>query len=271
MNRSSIKYVKEKLNNHKAKKRFGQNFLIDENISKKIVDIASCKNIKTLEIGPGLGALSELLLLNSKSLDAFEIDKDLYDVLNNEIVDDRFKIYNVDFLDVDLSKYEKEPLNIVSNLPYYVTTPILFKLFNSKLDIKKITVMIQKEVASRLVAKPKTKDYNALSVIVAYLFNVKYEFTVNKTSFFPAPDVSSAVVSFTYKVDRNYEYEAKLFEIIKNSFKMKRKTLYNNLKDFLNKDKIDEIYRQLNFKESIRAEELLLEDFINIYNIVYED
>lgn len=271
MNRSSLKYVKEKLNNNRAKKRFGQNFLIDENISKKIVNIASDKNTKTLEIGPGLGALSELLLLNSKSLEAFEIDKDLYNVLKEEIINDNFKIHNVDFLDVDLKEYENEPLNIVSNLPYYVTTPILFKLFNSKLNINKITVMIQKEVASRLTAKPKTKDYNALSVIVSYLFDVNYEFTVNKTSFYPSPDVSSAVVSFTYKVKRDFDYEAKLFELIKESFKMKRKTLYNNLKEYLDKDKITEIYNKLKFSDSIRAEELTLDDYINIYNIVYED
>ena len=196
MNNASLNYVKIKLNDRKAKKRFGQNFLVDSNIAKKICSISSDKLTKTIEIGPGLGALTEYLVNNSKSLDAYEIDKDLYEILKEEFKD--ASIYNEDFLDTDLSKY-KEPINVVSNLPYYVTTPILFKLFNSKLDIKKITVMVQKEVADRFTAKPKTKDYNALSIIVNYLFVVKNEFNVGASNFYPSPNVSSSVISFVPK------------------------------------------------------------------------
>lgn len=267
MNNASITYVKSKLNNHKAKKRFGQNFLIDANIAKKISLLATDPKIKTIEIGPGLGSLTEFIVKNSLSVDAYEIDKDLYAVLKEEFPN--ASIYNEDFLDTDISIY-KEPINIVSNLPYYVTTPILFKLFNSKLDIKKITVMVQKEVADRFTAKPKTKDYNALSIIVSYLFDVNYEFTVNPSSFYPSPKVSSSVISFIPKIKRNYEYEEKLFEIIENSFRMRRKTLYNNLKDKYEEDKIKNIFETLNIKENVRAEELSLSDYENIYKVIYE-
>ena len=267
MNNASITYVKTKLNDRKAKKRFGQNFLIDANISKKICMIASDKLTKTIEIGPGLGALTEYLVNNSKGLDAYEIDSDLYEIIKDEFQD--ASIYNVDFLDTDLSIYN-EPVNIVSNLPYYVTTPILFKLFNSKLDIQKITVMVQKEVADRFTAKPKTKDYNALSIIVSYLFDVKNEFTVGPSSFYPAPQVSSSVITFKPKLQRNYEYESKLFEIIENSFRMRRKTLYNNLKEKYDEEKIKKIYSLLKIKENVRAEELSLKDYENIYKVIYE-
>ena len=267
MNNASISYVKSKLNNRGAKKRFGQNFLIDANIAKKISLLATEKNTKSIEIGPGLGALTEFIIENSKSLDAYEIDRDLYTILKEEF--SNASIYNSDFLDVDLDIY-KEPVNVVSNLPYYVTTPILFKIFNSKMDIKKITVMVQKEVADRFIAKPKTKDYGALSIIVSYLFDVKYEFTVNPGSFYPSPKVSSAVVSFTPKVKRDFEYETKLFEIIENSFRMRRKTLYNNLKGMYEEDKIKRIFETLSIKENARAEELSLDDYQNIYKVIYE-
>lgn len=267
MNNASVSYVKEKLNDRKAKKRFGQNFLIDANIAKKISLIATNQNIRTIEIGPGLGALTEFILENSKSLDAYEIDRDLFEILKNEFPN--ASIYNEDFLDADLSIYN-EPINVVSNLPYYVTTPILFKLFNSKLDIQKITVMVQKEVADRFTAKPKTKDYNALSIIVSYLFDVKYEFTVNASSFYPSPKVSSSVISFTPKIKRDFEYEEKLFELIENSFRMRRKTLYNNLKDIYDDEKIEKIYKELNINEKTRAEELTLNDYQNIYKVIYE-
>lgn len=267
MNKASISYVKTTLNDKKAKKRFGQNFLIDANIAKKIALISSDKATQTIEIGPGLGALTEFLENNSKSLDAYEIDADLYNILINEFPN--ISINNIDFLEVDLSIY-KGPINVVSNLPYYVTTPILFKLFNSKLDINKITVMVQKEVADRFTAKPKTKDYNALSIIVSYLFDVKYEFTVGPNSFYPSPKVSSSVISFTPKIKRNFEYENKLFELIENSFRMRRKTLYNNLKDIYDSNKIEQVYKDLSLNEKTRAEELTLEDYQNIYKVIYE-
>ena len=170
---SNINYVKNTLGNLKAKKRFGQNFLIDTNIVDNIAKRSCDINKRTIEIGPGLGALSEQLLKYSKCVDAYEIDKDMYNILKKTINDKRFNIYLEDFLKTDLSKYQNEDLCICSNLPYYVTTPILFKIFNSSLNITKITVMVQKEVGERFKAKLGEEDYNALSIIVQYLYFIQ--------------------------------------------------------------------------------------------------
>ena len=268
---SNINYVKKTLGDLKAKKKFGQNFLIDSNIVDNIAKNACDVNCLTIEIGPGLGALSEMLLKYSKCVDAYEIDKDMYEILNNSITDERFHVYLKDFLDVDLSKYEGQEIRVCSNLPYYVTTPILFKLFNSNLDISKITVMVQKEVCDRFKAKVGSEDYNALSIIVQYLYDVKLEMNVSKAVFYPSPKVDSAVVSFTPKFKRNFEYEKGLFEFIENCFVNRRKTLNNNLKNFLDVDSISRIYKTLNLKDSVRAQELDLETFIKMYEVAYEN
>ena len=268
---SNINYVKKALGDLKAKKKFGQNFLIDSNIVDNIAKNACDVNCLTIEIGPGLGALSEMLLKYSKCVDAYEIDKDMYEILSNSITDERFHVYLKDFLDVDLSKYESQEIRVCSNLPYYVTTPILFKLFNSNLDISKITVMVQKEVCDRFKAKVGSEDYNALSIIVQYLYDVKLEMNVSKAVFYPSPKVDSAVVSFTPKFKRNFEYEKGLFEFIENCFVNRRKTLNNNLKNFLDVDSISRIYKTLNLKDSVRAQELDLETFIKMYEVAYEN
>ena len=268
---SNINYVKKTLGDLKAKKKFGQNFLIDSNIVDNIAKNACDVNCLTIEIGPGLGALSEMLLKYSKCVDAYEIDKDMYEILNNSITDERFHVYLSDFLDTDLSKYEGQEIRVCSNLPYYVTTPILFKLFNSNLDISKITVMVQKEVCDRFKAKTGSEDYNALSIIVQYLYDVKVEMNVSKTVFYPSPKVDSAVVSFVPKFKRNFEYEKGLFEFIENCFVNRRKTLNNNLKNFLDVDSISRIYKTLNLKDSVRAQELDLETFIKMYEVAYEN
>ena len=265
---SNINHVKSVLGELKAKKKFGQNFLIDSNIVEKIAKNACDENDLTIEIGPGLGALTEMLLKYSKAVDAYEIDRDMYEILNNTISDDRLNIYLEDFLDTDLSRYNNEAIRVCSNLPYYVTTPILFKLFESDLNIKKITVMVQREVADRFKAKIGSEDYNALSIIVQYLYDVKFEMAVPKSVFYPSPNVDSAVISFTPKVVRNKEYENKLFELIKNCFKMRRKTLHNNLKQFLDEDTITKIYETLKLSQTIRAQELSLDDYINISKII---
>lgn len=268
---SNINYVKEVLGELKAKKKFGQNFLIDSNVVNKIAMGACDENCLTIEIGPGLGALSEMLLKYSKRVVAYEIDKDMYDILNRTITDERFNVYLEDFLDTDLSVYKDEEIRICSNLPYYVTTPILFKLFNSNLNISKITVMVQKEVADRFKAPVNSEDYNALSLIVQYLYDVKLEMFVSKAVFYPSPKVDSAVISFTPKIQRNFEYEKGLFEFIEKCFAKRRKTLNNNLKDFLGKEEIDRIYERLALKESVRAQELELETFIKMYEVAYEE
>ena len=269
MARATITYVKNRLNDKYAKKKFGQNFLIDDNVVDKIAKIACDRSLLTIEIGPGLGALSEHLLNYSKEVIAYEIDKDMYEILLDEFKDEpRFSVNLYDFLDVDLTIYEGQKLNIASNLPYYVTTPILFKLFQSHLDFNKITVMVQKEVCDRFVAKVNSEDYNALSLIVQYLFDVKMEMNVKKTCFYPEPKVDSAIVSFTPKRERNFEYEEGLFTFMENCFVKRRKTLNNNLKEFLDKDVIDKLYKDCDLKENVRAQELELEDFIRLYEVL---
>lgn len=271
MSRASISYVKSVLGDKHAKKKFGQNFLIDDNIVDKIAKVACDPNVHTIEIGPGLGALTEHLIKYSLSVDAYEIDKEMYDILTREFKDEeKLQVNLKDFLDVDLDVYKDKKINIASNLPYYVTTPILFKLFESDLDINKITVMVQKEVADRFNAPVNSEDYNALSIIVQYLFNVKLEMNVPKSCFNPVPGVDSAVISFTPKITRNYEYEKGLFTFIEKCFMKRRKTLNNNLKEFLDKETIEKIYSNLELKDSVRAQELTLEEFIKIYGVINE-
>lgn len=268
MNNASLTYVKKALNSGHAKKKYGQNFLIDANIASKIANIAANKDMLTIEVGPGLGALSEYLCKYSLSVDAYEIDKDMVDILNEDINEDNFKVYHEDFLDTDLSKYKGQVINFASNLPYYVTTPILFKLFKSNLNINKITVMVQKEVADRFNATVNSKDYSALSLIVQYLYVVKLEMNVPKTCFYPVPNVDSAVISFTPIKERNYQYEEGLFNFIEDCFKQRRKTLNNNLKEILSNEQIKLIYDKLKLSDNVRAQELLLDDFIKMYEVI---
>lgn len=267
---SNINYVKEALGELRAKKKFGQNFLIDSNIVEKIAKNACDNNLRTIEIGPGLGALSEMLLKYSKCVDAYEIDKDMIEILNRNFHDDSFNLYYEDFLDTDLAKYKDEEIRVCANLPYYVTTPIIFKLFNSNINISKITVMVQKEVADRFKAGINSPDYSSLSVIVQYLYDVKYEMTVSKNVFYPSPKVDSAVISFTPKIKRDYEYENKLFDFIEKCFRQRRKTLHNNLKDFLDEETIQKIYEECELNENVRAQELDLDTYLKMFKVIYE-
>ena len=265
---ASISYVKEVMGELKAKKKYGQNFLIDANIVDNIAKRACDKELKTIEIGPGLGALTERLLVYSKDVDAYEIDKDMYERLVKTLSDERLHVYLEDFLKCDLSRYS-EKVNICANLPYYVTTPILFKIFESELDINKITVMVQKEVADRLKAAQGTEDYGALSIEVQYLYDVKAEMNVPASVFYPAPKVESTVVSFTPNRARDAQFEKGFFELVKNCFRMRRKTLHNNLKDLYDEETIARLYAECGFKDNVRAQELGLTDFLNMYKMLY--
>ena len=267
---ANINHVKKVLNDKQAKKKYGQNFLIDQNIVDKIAKGACDKDTLTIEIGPGLGALTECLLKYSKAVDAYEIDRDMYEILNDTLKDERLNVHLEDFLDTDLDKYKGEPLRVCSNLPYYVTTPILFKLFNSDLDIRKITVMVQKEVADRFKAEVNSPDYNALTLIVQYLYDVECEMSVSKSVFYPSPKVDSAVIAFIPKRERDFEYEQGLFKFFEGCFTKRRKTLHNNLKDFLDEDTINKIYESLSLNDNVRAQELDLDAFIKMYEVINE-
>lgn len=266
---SNINFVKNELGQLKAKKHLGQNFIIDQNIVEKIAKNACKKELTTIEIGPGLGALTEELIKYSKKVIAYEIDNDMYDLLKKNINNNNLVIVLEDFLNVDLSKY-KEKINICSNLPYYITTPILFKIFESELDINKITVMVQKEVGDRLCAKVGSEDYGALSIEVQYLYKVNLEMKVSKNVFYPQPNVDSSVISFIPTRERNIEFENKFFSLVKKCFRMRRKTLANNLKDVFCNETIDKIYTKMNLEKNIRAEQMSLNDYMKMFEIIYE-
>ena len=257
----------------KATKRFGQNFLIDANIVKKIAMSACDEKTITVEIGPGIGALTQFLAMYSKRVYAHEIDKKLIDVLADIFKEEDIEIIPGDFLKADLSDmpYSDKEIVVCSNLPYYITTPVLFKLFESDLKIKKIVVMVQKEVADRFVAKVNSPDYSALSVITSFKYDIKLVMNVPKTVFDPRPNVDSAVISFTPKEVDFKGDETLFFELIKASFKQRRKTLKNNLDAYLKDQDVLALLDKADIKPNVRAQELALDDFKRLYEVIYED
>lgn len=252
----------------KFKKKFGQNFLTDVNILNNIVDSANIDDdTLVIEIGCGAGALTKKLVNVAKKVIGYEIDETLKPILSTI---DGADIIFCDFLkrDVkkDLEKYSYNKLYVIANLPYYITTPIITKIIEDKLNVDKIVVMVQKEVGDRFSAKPNSKDYNSLTLFIDYYFNVKKLFVVSKNVFIPKPNVDSVVVLFEKK-DKKYDVinEKLFFKLIRDSFKQKRKTLKNNLKDY-DFDLIKEVLTENNFSEDVRAEALPIEVFVKISN-----
>ena len=255
---------------HNFKKKFGQNFLQDNNIIKKIVNVCDpTKDDLIIEIGPGAGALTSELVKKSKVL-AYEIDNELKDKLTEKFNDSDVDFIFDDFLNrdlkKDLEKYKYDNLYVIANLPYYITTPIINKIIDEKLNVKKMVLMVQKEVGERFSAKEGTKDYSSITVYLNYYFEIKKEFIVSRNSFFPKPNVDSIIISFTRK-DNNYNVrnEELFFKLIKDSFKQKRKTLRNNLKEY-DFTKVEEILLKHNLPLDIRAENISLDLFIEISN-----
>lgn len=260
--------------NLKAKKKFGQNFLIDANTVEKIAKNACDKDHITIEIGPGIGSLTQKLAKYSKEVISYEIDSSLIPVLKETLGDlDNVTVIEEDFLNTDLGKasYHDEEIVVAANLPYYITTPILFKLFESDLKIKCISVMVQKEVADRFKASVNSKDYNALSVIVQHSYDVSILMNISKNVFNPKPNVDSAVIVFKPKTKKYVKDEKEFYEMVKMAFTQKRKTLFNNLKEHFDNEKIKKMYETLGLKDSIRAQEIDLDTFIRIYEVLYED
>ena len=255
---------------HNFKKKFGQNFLQDNNIIKKIVNVCDpTKDDLIIEIGPGAGALTSELVKKSKVL-AYEIDNELKDKLTEKFNDSDVDFIFDDFLNrdlkKDLEKYKYNNLYVIANLPYYITTPIINKIIDEKLNVKRMVLMVQKEVGERFSAKEGTKDYSSITVYLNYYFEIKKEFIVSRNSFFPKPNVDSLIVSFTRK-DNNYNVgnEELFFKLIKDSFKQKRKTLRNNLKEY-DFTKVEEVLLKHNLPLDIRAENISLDLFIEISN-----
>lgn len=273
MEYSPVKF-KEKMEkyNFNLKKMYGQNFIIDENIINNIIlnsDID--KDTLVIEIGPGAGSLTYKLSQYAKNVLCYEIDTTLKPLLEENIENAaNVEIIFDDFLksDVisDIKKYEYSKLYVVANLPYYITTPIIMKLIDDKIEVDKIVVMVQKEVGNRFKAKPNTKDYNSLSVYLNYYFDIKKILDVSRNVFIPKPNVDSIVIVFSKKSKRiSVKNEEAFFSLVKDSFVQKRKTLKNNLKKY-NLDKIEQVLKKYNYDLSVRAEQLPIEVFVDISN-----
>lgn len=257
------------------KKKYGQNFIVDKNIIHSII-VKSEIDDETLviEIGPGAGSLTSELGKYAKNVIAYEIDETLKPILEKNITSNTEVIFE-DFLkrDIaeDIKKYNYKKLYVIANLPYYITTPIIIKLIETKIDFDKIVVMVQKEVGDRFKAKPKTKEYNSLSVFLSYYFNITKILDVSRNVFMPKPNVDSIVVCFTKKVDKlKVNNEELFFKLIKDSFKQKRKNLRNNLKGY-DLENISKTLSKYNLDLTVRAEALPLEIFVDIANNLEED
>ena len=264
--------------NLRAKKNFGQNFLVDASVTGRMASTLRDDSV-VIEVGPGIGSLTEELAKRAKHVRSYEIDERLIPVLEDTLKDyDNVEIVLQDILETDINK-ELQPLvdkykhiEFVANLPYYITTPVLFKLFESSIPFEKIVVMIQKEVADRFSAKPGTKEYGALSVESQYLYDVKKLFNVPRTSFNPAPNVDSAVISFTkHEKNKAVDNEELFFELVKACFKQRRKTLYNNLREYFDsKEKAESLLLKANIPLETRAEMLDLNQYIELYKALKE-
>lgn len=261
------------------KKSFGQNFLTDTNILQKIVDTAEIdRNVNVIEIGPGIGALTEFLAENAAEVMAFEIDDRLIPILADTLGRfDNVKVINEDILKSDLQTRIKEfanpdlPIKVVANLPYYITTPILMHLIESKIPFSEFVVMMQREVADRISAEPNTKAYGSLSIAVQYYMTAKVAFIVPRTVFVPAPNVDSAILKMT-RLDSPavaVQDEDFFFKVAKASFVHRRKTLWNNLTSHFGKTeeiktKLEQALQTADIKPSIRGEALSIADFARL-------
>lgn len=261
------------------KKSFGQNFLTDTNILQKIVDTAEVNDqVNVIEIGPGIGALTEFLAEHAAQVMAFEIDHRLVPILADTLRDfDNVTVVNEDILKVDLAQHIQNfknpdlPIKVVANLPYYITTPILMHLIESGIPFSEFVVMMQKEVADRISAKPNTKAYGSLSIAVQYYMTAKVAFIVPRTVFVPAPNVDSAILKMVRRPEPAVavEDEKFFFKVSKASFTHRRKTLWNNLTGYFGKtdeikDKLTKALDQAGLSPSVRGEALGLEEFASL-------
>lgn len=255
-------------------KGLGQNFLFDSHYLESIADSGKVtKEDTVIEVGPGLGVLTTRLAQRAKKVIAVEIDQNLVPVLKKLTADfENVEIINEDIMKTDIDNLIRgeESVKVVANLPYYITTPIIMKLLEGKYNIKSITVMIQKEVAERFVAKPGTKDYGAITLSINYYTNPKITLTVPPSAFIPPPKVHSSVITLECKrPDVNVDDEAKMFKIIKAAFNQRRKTLVNALSSNLSnysKEHIKNTIVSLGYNENIRGETLSLSEYAAISN-----
>ena len=262
-------------------KKFGQNFLIDTHVLEKIISSAGItKDDFVLEIGPGIGTMTQYLCESAREVMAVEIDKNLIPILSDTLsAYDNVTVVNEDILKLDIAKTAIEhndgkPIKVVANLPYYITTPIIMGLFESHVPLESITVMVQKEVADRMQAVPGTKDYGALSLAVQFYSKAEIVANVPPNCFMPRPNVGSAVIRLTCHKDRPVEVknEAFMFRLIRASFNQRRKTLQNGLSNDrslnLSKEQIAAAIEQLRLSPTVRGETLSLGQFAELSNIL---
>ena len=265
-------------------KKYGQNFLIDDNIVEKIVREAGVtKDDFVLEIGPGIGTMTQVLCAHAREVAAVEIDDNLIPILKETLAEyDNVTVIHNDILKVDIAALAQEknngrPIKVVANLPYYITTPIIMGLFESKVPIDSITIMVQKEVADRMQVGPGTKDYGALSLAVQYYAKPEIVVNVPPTCFMPRPNVGSAVIRLIRheQVPVDVKDEKLMFKIIRASFNQRRKTLANGLSNsseiHLTKEVITRSIEKLGRGATIRGEALTLEEFAQLSNIIYDE
>lgn len=277
----SPSYVKKLIDKYdfRFSKSLGQNFLIDGNIVRKIVQGANIrKEDYVLEIGPGIGTLTEELALHAKKVVSVELDEKLLELLDETLESyDNVEIIHGDILKTDVKKIVDEKLNggpikIVANLPYYVTTPIIGMLLENSFNIDSITVMIQKEVADRMLALHGSKTYGSLSVFIRFYSNPQIIVKVPKTVFMPQPKIDSTVIKLDIKKDLPDVDRDQLFKVVKAAFSKRRKTLLNALSSYgfenLDKDTIKNTLEEIQISPEIRAENLSIEEFINISKIL---
>jgi len=269
--------VENNYNDFKFKKKFGQNFLTDKNIIKSIVKKSEISaNSLVLEIGPGAGALTSELAKVAKNVLCYEIDSSLKDILKQlEESNSNVRVIYQDFLKSDplleIKKYSYDELYIVSNLPYYITTPIIEKIINDKLPVNKIVVMVQKEVGERFSAIIGTKEYNSLTIYLNYYFEISKIIDVSRNVFIPKPNVDSVVIKFVRREYKNKPTNEELFfKLVRDSFRYKRKNLRNNLKEY-NLNRIQSILSKYNLDLNVRAEKMGIDLFIEISNSLSEE
>lgn len=266
-------------------KKFGQNFLIDTHVLEKIIRAANItKDDFIVEIGPGIGTMTQYLCEAAREVVAVEIDKNLIPILENDTLSeyDNVTVINQDILKLDLNKLVQErnngkPVKVVANLPYYITTPIIMGLFENGTPIENITVMVQKEVAQRMQVGPGTKEYGALSLAVQYYADPYIVANVPPNCFMPRPNVGSAVIQLTKHVEKPVQVkdEKLMFKLIRASFNQRRKTLQNGLNNsselHFSKEQIIDAIEQAGFSPTIRGEALTLEDFARLSDILTDN
>lgn len=264
------------MENFKFKKSYGQNFLQDKNIIKSIVEKTNIKeNSLVIEVGPGSGALTTELAKVAKNVLSYEIDTRLEETLDENLKEfDNIEIIYDDFLtrDIkeDIANYNYDNIYFVANIPYYITTAIVERLIDSKIDFKAITIMIQKEVADRFSAHVKSRDYSSITVFLNYYFDIEKLLYVSRNAFIPKPNVDSEVISLRKKEERKkVNNEEKFFKLVRDSFKFKRKNIRNNLKNYDLKI-VEKVLNKYNKDLTSRAEELDLDIFIDLANNLFK-